>query len=68
MRACLQVKGISSGNHHSQVRSDCLNVFTRFFDGALPLVERDIRDLPDAWALRISPVTDGMYSLFTGHI
>lgn len=67
-KGLMKVKGISSGNHHSEVRSDCLNVFTRFFGGALPLVERDIRNLPDAWALRMSPITDALYSLFTGHI
>lgn len=63
-----KVKGISSGKKHGDVRSRCLDTFAAHYGGAVPLTSRPLSGQPGAAWLRLSPLTDSLYALATGHI
>ncbi len=51
-----------------QVRSRCLDTFAAHYGGAVPLTSRPLSEQPGAAWLRLSPLTDSLYALATGHI
>ncbi len=54
--------------HCTQVRSECLNVFSRHYGGRMPLFARDLGEHNNSFWLRQSPYTEAIYGLFKGHV
>lgn len=51
-----KVKGISSGAHHLETRSSCLNQLSKFYGGSVPLETRKLADHGSLLWIRATPV------------
>lgn len=67
-KGLFKVRGISSSSGHRVARSECLNYFTKFYGGTLPLVSRPLSEHPHSWLLRLSPLADDIYAILHGRI